>query len=638
MKRGKIFSILMGLLIVLSTFTIVDAAYTTTEVCETKGWIDFEKMVWNDDEGDWWDFTWAEIGDTVVFNITLTYHKDEANQEDWTLHHIKIMDELPECLEFANNVVITTNGSSPITYTEDIVGDMIVWNFSDYEPMLYDGESLFIEFDANVIVSSEIENENIAYVEANECNVFDHQDDSSAWVYVDLPENVFEKKVLDGDVWSEITNTTVGSTVTFKINLVYYGIEYLHDIKIVDYLPCCLDYADNANIEPSNVSDDLKTIWWNMTDILTYGESIVLTFDALVTGTTGCGCDGINTATVDAEDGCGNIPYIAEDDAKINATCGDPNVPPCWPFVSGDTSGMVGEELSFYVETYDYNEDDVYYWVEWGDGTNTGWIGPYPSGLQVELSYSYSSSGNYEVKAMAKDIHDAESIWGNTHIVVIISNNPPSAPVVDGDASGEVEEELSFNVVATDPEGEDIFYWIDWGDGTNTGWIGPSSSGVPVESTHSWDTEGNYEIKAKAKDINEAESSWGSPHLVEINALPNISANLKIRLKAISLGKVSATIENIGQENVTVDWTISMTGGVFRLLIKRITAYANGTIENLGVGGKQTVSTQSGSIKRRFGLAKVTVYAVVGDDLVEHNQYVLVLGRIILARPLLLRR
>jgi fimbrial isopeptide formation D2 family protein len=651
MKRKKFIGLMMALLMVFSTFTIVNAVNVKKKqlncistsnyyFCDI-GSIDFTKAIWDEVEGDWEESTWAESGDTVRFNISLTYHKDPENPNNWALHHIVISDELPDCLEFADNVTIEITGSSSISYTEETAGNWIIWTFSDYEPMLYDNESLYLEFDATVSDSEFIENENVVYIEASECNQYDHEDNDNAWVFIEPvpePESTFEKKVLDGDVWSEETNVTVGSVVTFSINLTYFGDEYLHDISIIDYLPCCLEYEGNSNIEPSYVSDDLKTIWWNFTDILTDGQSINITFDALVTGTTGCGCDGINNAMVEAYEGCLNEPFFTEDDAKINATCGDPNVPPCWPLIEGDKTGEVGEELSFVVMTYDYDNDNVYYQIDWDDETPQEWIGPFPSGEPQEINHTWNQEGTYNITAKAKDIHDAESEWGNVWTVEITAgNSPPNAPTISGDTGGKVDEELTFTVSAIDPDEDNVYYQIDWDDETPQEWIGPFPSGEPQEVNHTWDQEGTYNITAKAKDIHDAESDWGENHTVEINGSQNSPANLKIKLKVISLGKVTASISNEGAENVSeLNWSITVKR--FRILKNRRTiAEVNGKITNLTAGSKIDISTGKKSIRFKFGLAKVTITAEAeGQQIEPLNQHVLIIGRIILARPKLL--
>jgi hypothetical protein len=56
-----------------------------------------------------------------------------------------------------------------------------------------------------------------------------------------------------------------------------------------------------------------------------------------------------------------------------------------------------------------------------------------------------------------------------------------------------------------------VYYLWDWGDGNNSGWLGPYSSGITVIAWHIWETKGNYVIKVKAKDKHGAESNWSDP-------------------------------------------------------------------------------------------------------------------------------
>ena len=98
-------------------------------------------------------------------------------------------------------------------------------------------------------------------------------------------------------------------------------------------------------------------------------------------------------------------------------------------------------------------------------------------------------------------------------------NHPPNKPSKpQGPTKGKVKTTLYFNTVTTDPDGDSLEYLIDWGDGTNTGWIGPIASGYPFESFHAWDEPGIYEVKAKARDIPYyAESEWSDPLIVTIS-------------------------------------------------------------------------------------------------------------------------
>lgn len=88
-------------------------------------------------------------------------------------------------------------------------------------------------------------------------------------------------------------------------------------------------------------------------------------------------------------------------------------------------------------------------------------------------------------------------------------NIPPDDPTITGPAEGKIKVATEYNFTTTDPEGDEVYYFIDWGDGSNSSWIGPSLSGDLITESHSWVKKGTYTIKAKAKDIYDAESSWG---------------------------------------------------------------------------------------------------------------------------------
>jgi len=85
---------------------------------------------------------------------------------------------------------------------------------------------------------------------------------------------------------------------------------------------------------------------------------------------------------------------------------------------------------------------------------------------------------------------------------------PPNSPSIDGSGEGKTGVSIPYTFVTSDPEEENVFYYIDWGDDTNTGWIGPYPSGEEVTIEHSWSKEGDYLLRCKAKDVIYAESNW----------------------------------------------------------------------------------------------------------------------------------
>jgi hypothetical protein len=87
---------------------------------------------------------------------------------------------------------------------------------------------------------------------------------------------------------------------------------------------------------------------------------------------------------------------------------------------------------------------------------------------------------------------------------------PPETPRINGPTSGKTGEEYTYTFVTTDPDGDDVYFYIDWGDGKKEEWIGPYASGEEITIKHTWNEKGNYVIKAKAKNINSVESGWGA--------------------------------------------------------------------------------------------------------------------------------
>jgi hypothetical protein len=88
-------------------------------------------------------------------------------------------------------------------------------------------------------------------------------------------------------------------------------------------------------------------------------------------------------------------------------------------------------------------------------------------------------------------------------------SNPPSPPIITGTTKGTVGVSTNYMFMATDPDGDKMYYFIDWGDNINSNWIGPYLSGEQIAKSHIWDIQGNYTIKAKVKDTAGIESNWG---------------------------------------------------------------------------------------------------------------------------------
>lgn len=144
------------------------------------------------------------------------------------------------------------------------------------------------------------------------------------------------------------------------------------------------------------------------------------------------------------------------------------------------------------------------------DGT---WANPdhgsheYGRSIQVYKDYIYISGGTgvssgesmLDFLLLKCDVNGEK---GNT--------NPVKPEKPDGPQSGKAGEAVTYTVSASDPDGEQVKFLFDWGDGNKT-WSEWSNSGEQIGVSYSWAEKGNYEIRVKVRDKKGGESEWSDP-------------------------------------------------------------------------------------------------------------------------------
>jgi hypothetical protein len=230
------------------------------------------------------------------------------------------------------------------------------------------------------------------------------------------------------------------------------------------------------------------------------------------------------------------------------------------------------------------------------------------SGGTWEDSISWDGSSHGFPSITEDNIMVIASVFSSNYVDDTVGVEPgggagaPSAPTTpDGETEGVVDIDYEFTATSTDPNGDQIYYLFDWGDGSDSGWVGPYASGEEGSATHSWDEEGTYYIKAKAKDTNGSESTWSSTHQIRIYE------GARLDIKAINGGlfTVNSNIKNIGALDATgVSWSISFDGGAI------IGKESSGDGLNIAAGEEETIN--SGFVFG-FGSTKVTVSAEIPD-------------------------
>jgi hypothetical protein len=114
--------------------------------------------------------------------------------------------------------------------------------------------------------------------------------------------------------------------------------------------------------------------------------------------------------------------------SALTVTISSMNNPPNQPSTpTGSSFGKPGISYSYSSSAIDPDGDQVYLMFDWGDGTNTGWKGPFNSGYVDTESHVWTAKGSYAVKVQAKDTKDVLSVWSvSLPITMPYSYNNPT--------------------------------------------------------------------------------------------------------------------------------------------------------------------------------------------------------------------
>ena len=124
----------------------------------------------------------------------------------------------------------------------------------------------------------------------------------------------------------------------------------------------------------------------------------------------------------------------------------------------------------------------------------------------------YMSKHNLEDGAEYKTVLEWQN-FGDPTTKVAAESIPPETPgAPNGPTKNSAKKEHTYTAITTDPEGDEIYYLFDWGDGSYSGWVGPYESDETASASHKWNEQGNYQIRVKAKDEHGKMSDW-SPAL-----------------------------------------------------------------------------------------------------------------------------
>ncbi len=166
---------------------------------------------------------------------------------------------------------------------------------------------------------------------------------------------------------------------------------------------------------------------------------------------------------------------------------------------NGPYYGLINQSVQFTGTSSGGYLPYSYHW-SFGDGNYSNEQNPI---------YIYNIKGNYSIALTVTD-NTSNTSTDNTWAWIQENNTKPDKPTIDGSKTGKVKVPHNYKFTSTDPDETPIYYYIEWGDNSNSGWIGPYASGKEVTKSHTWNKIGTYTIEVKTKDPYNAESDWAT--------------------------------------------------------------------------------------------------------------------------------
>ncbi len=97
---------------------------------------------------------------------------------------------------------------------------------------------------------------------------------------------------------------------------------------------------------------------------------------------------------------------------------------------TGSLEGKPNVEYMYKTSTIDVDGDRLYYNFSWGDGTYSGWIGPFDSGAEAFARHAWAEEGSYNITVKAQDVKGDESEWSDPLSITMPLEFIPSHPIL----------------------------------------------------------------------------------------------------------------------------------------------------------------------------------------------------------------
>jgi len=187
------------------------------------------------------------------------------------------------------------------------------------------------------------------------------------------------------------------------------------------------------------------------------------------------------------------------------------NIQPSKPEIIQPTHGKNSLDTTITLQwdqSYDIDGNFITYSIYLNEG--------YKIDFDSEPIISELATNSYEITKLKKDtIYSwqviSEDAEGSQHSDGrnLFFTRSPYAPTILGPTRIKKDKSYTYIASTDDTDGLEYYWFFQWGDDENSGWLGPYSSGEKVSVSHTWREDGDYTIKVRYKEDG-IESNLGS--------------------------------------------------------------------------------------------------------------------------------
>ena len=205
----------------------------------------------------------------------------------------------------------------------------------------------------------------------------------------------------------------------------------------------------------------------------------------------------------DDGDGIGDTPYNIsggdnQDRYPLMEQWGD-NLSPIAKYTWTPSHPDPGEPIFFDAsQSIDYDGNIILY--EW-DWDNDGVFDE--NHASPTATHTFEEVGYHPVNMR---ITDDDNLTDSIIKTIRVGNRPPETPLIEGPTKCRPDIDYNYTFVSTDPDGDDIWYHLCWGDKEIIYIYGPFPSGEELTLSYNWTDKGTYPITCWARDVYDEQS------------------------------------------------------------------------------------------------------------------------------------